>query len=98
MPTTRKRRSRGRAILTMDSIDIPDILSLLAGWRPPQNDIEARSRWSTWPEFFGEYELLRDEFLAFEWTVNMIERGEPIFAEEEYQCWLAAGRPAEWRP
>jgi hypothetical protein len=88
MPTTRHRRTRGRTALTLDDVDFPDLLSLLCGWHPPQNDIERRSRWSTWAEFDAEYELLRAEFLVHEWTLESLERGQPVFAEARYQAKL----------
>ena len=80
----KKKLEKARRKLTLDDIDFPDLLSLLCGWHPPQNDIERRSRWSTWAEFESEYAILRPEFLAHEWTVESIARGQPVFAEERF--------------
>ena len=90
MPTTRHRRTRGRATLTLDDLGLEDLLAWLAGWHPPISGFDReRSRWQTWEQFDTEYGLLRDEFLAHEWTQNSLSRGERVFAEERY----LAGRP-----
>lgn len=87
MPTTRRRSVRGRRVLTLDALNIPDILSFLSGWHPPETDFErGQSRWQTWEEFDEEYGLLRDEMLASEWAQSAQVRGRTIFAEERWQA------------
>jgi hypothetical protein len=90
----REKLSRRPAL---DDMDVADVLSFLAGWQPPLTEFDAkRDRWQTWSEFFGEYELLRVELLSSDWAASVYP-GEPIFAEEQFKLWTAAGRPAEWR-
>ncbi|MCI0438705.1 MAG: hypothetical protein L0177_06185 [Chloroflexi bacterium] len=91
--------AKGRLRLTLQDIGFANELSWCSGWHPPLGEFEAsRSRWQGWAEFFEEYEQVRDEFLAeglglgSEWR----RRGNEPFAEEQYQAWLAAGRPDEW--
>jgi len=82
MPTTRHRRSRGRTILTLDSLSLPAILSLVAGWRPPsEHDAGLDGPWQTWAEFDACYQAVRDEFLNSDWANGP---GVP-FAERRYQ-------------
>ena len=98
MPTTRRRRSRGRAVLRLDALDISDLLDMLVFWSPPVREFDVkRARWLTWGEFFADYEAVRDEFLQDDCVLEAISRGEVIFAEAEYQRWAASGRPSEWK-
>lgn len=61
MPTTRRRRARGRTVLTLDALDFRDLLSLSSGWVPGRG----ATRWRTWGQFFADYGVLRGEFLEF---------------------------------
>ena len=82
MPTTRHRRTRGRTILTLDSLSLPAILSLVAGWRPPsEHDAGLDGPWQSWAEFDACYEAIRQEFLDSDWASGA---GVP-FAEKRYQ-------------
>ena len=87
MPTTRKRLTRGRTVITLDSLNIEDWLCFEGGWHPPETDFErGRSRWQTWAEFDSEYESLRREILAPE---NTWFKGKCEFAEARY--WARKG-------
>ena len=89
----RRRVLPQRRVRLLD-VDFCDVLAWVSGWHPPANEAErSRARWHTWAQFFAEYEALRDQFLASSWARD----GRETFAETEYQRWVAAGRPAEWR-
>lgn len=66
MPTTRRRSTRRRFILTLDTLDLADIHRLATGWRPGV----LGSRWQTWEAFVSDYAELRDEFLASSWSTR----------------------------
>jgi hypothetical protein len=69
--------------VTLDALDVGDIMCFAAGWQPPKTDFDRKqSRWLTWEEFDAEYEVVRDEFLAEEWT----EPGKIAFAEARYRA------------
>ena len=85
MPTTRKRRARGRAVLTLDSLSLPALLTLrVGGWRPPGEGEEARGGpWRSWAELDSDYAAVRQDFLESDWA--SLPGGELPFAERRYQ-------------
>jgi hypothetical protein len=87
--TLPQRRTR------LADLDFCDVFAFVSGWHPGTTDFErSRSRWQMWPEYFAEYELLRDQVLASSWC----REGKPPFAETELPRWVAAGRPVDWDP
>ncbi|RIK36222.1 MAG: hypothetical protein DCC55_27990 [Chloroflexi bacterium] len=93
MPTKRTRRARGRRVLTLDALDLGDILDLMAGWRPPRSEFErSRSRWQTWKEYLGDWTAVRDQVPHDDmWWAD----GEPPFAEQVYRLYGAGGPPED---
>lgn len=92
MPTKRTRRTRGRRTLTLDALDISDMLDLMVGWRPPRNELERRSRWRTWKEYMGDWAAIRDDVPQEPpWWAD----GEPPFAEQVYRLYGAGGPPED---
>jgi hypothetical protein len=76
MPTTRRRRARQPATVTLRTLGIPATLELLSGWRPPRNAFEAtRTAFSSYAQYLSAYDEVRDEMRA-RWP------GESCFAEE----------------
>ena len=79
------RQEKRRTRLTLDDLGFEELLCFLSGWHPPETEFgREQSRWETWAQFDGEYELLRDEVLAHEWAQKSLARGKAIFAEERF--------------
>jgi len=92
-----RRRVLGHRTVRLLDLDFCDVLAFVSGWHPPVGEFQrSRARWQTWPEYFAEYELLRDQVLATSFARGYTEQGESPPAELNYQAWVAAGRPAEW--
>lgn len=87
MPTKRTRRTRGRTVLTLNSLDLPEQIDLMIGWLEGRH---THQHWTTWQEYVAVYLQVREELLASEW---MRDKAEPPFAEIVYQCWGEAGPP-----
>ena len=76
-------------MVTLDALDVGDIMCFVAGWQPPSTDFDRKqSRWASWEEFDTEYESVRDDFLAEEWA----EPGKVAFAEARYQARHQGGK------
>lgn len=96
MPTKRTRRARGRSVLTLDRLDIADMLSFAAGWQPPRpgRPYEAeRSRWTDYGEFLADYRAVRAEFLNSEFARGSTRS---LFAEWLVDRFGWTGPPAFW--
>ena len=76
-----KKRTRSRITLTLRELGIRARLDFLVGWHPPTNPFECQQspRWRTFRDFLNDYELVRDEKLAW----RAAEPGD--FAEQLYQ-------------
>lgn len=82
MPTARRRRSRHLQAVTLDALDCPQMLSLSAGWSPPEIPFEiGRAYWHTWEQFLSDYAQVRAEFLE----TAFYRPGTTPFAEWLYQ-------------
>ncbi len=92
-----RRRVLGHRTVRLLDLDMSDVLAFVSGWRPPYEFERSRARWFTWADYFAEYEALRDQVLATSFARVYTDQGESPPAERDYQCWVAAGRPAEWQ-
>ena len=65
MPTKRTRTTRGRNILTLDSIDLHHHVQFASGWHPPGSEFQReRSRWTTYQEYLADWQQVRDACLS----------------------------------
>jgi hypothetical protein len=66
VPSTRRRRTRGSATLTLRQLGILGQLDFLVGWRPPTCEIERLQspRWRSFRDYLADYAAVRDEMIA----------------------------------
>lgn len=94
MPTNRRRRARGRNVLTLDHLTFAEEFAFVAGWYPAvvvdgYYQPAKPDSWKTWGEFFSDYALVREELIAA-YGATYPHMGEP-WAEKPYQTWRAHG-------
>jgi hypothetical protein len=76
------RNPKLRTALTLADIGLHDILFFIGPWSPPLTAPEkARSRWQSWPEYFAEYDAVKEELAAS----TLLQPGQAPFAERVRQ-------------
>jgi hypothetical protein len=80
-------------VLSLDTLTTMEILCFTTCWSP--TDLLQFPRWRTWPQYFADYDAVRDELLASAFHSRHLEGGLP-FADRAREALAAAGPGETW--